>query len=48
MAFCEKLTTPQRPFKAIIIAVARKLLTQINAMVRSGQTWDNKMTPIAA
>ena len=48
MAFREKLTTPQRPFKAIIIAVARKLLTHLNAMIRSGQPWDNKMTPITA
>jgi transposase len=48
IAFREKLTTPQRPFKAIIIAVARKLLTHLNAMIRSGQSWDNKITPIPA
>jgi transposase len=48
MEFREKLTTPQRPFKAIIIAVARKLLTHLNAMIRSGQSWDNKITPIPA
>ena len=48
MEFREKLTTLQRPFKAIIIAVARKLLTHLNAIIRSGQPWDNKMTPIPA
>jgi transposase len=45
IAFRAKLTTAQRPFKAIIIAVARKLLTHLNAMIRSGQPWDNQMTP---
>jgi transposase len=44
-AFREKLSTPDRPFKSIIIAVARKRLTHINAMIRSGQSWNNQMTP---
>ena len=43
--FRTKLTTGDRPFKSIIIAVARKLLTHLNAMIRSGQPRDNQMTP---
>jgi len=42
-AFRAKLSDQQRPFKAIIIAVARKLLTYLNAMIRSGQPWSNQI-----
>jgi transposase len=41
--FRAKLSNQQRPFKAIIIAVARKLLTHLNAMIRSGQPWSNQI-----
>jgi transposase len=42
-AFRAKLSDQQRPFKAIIIAVARKLLTHLNSMIRSGQPWNNQI-----
>ncbi|MFN9014358.1 MAG: IS110 family transposase, partial [Hyphomonadaceae bacterium] len=41
--FRAKHSNPQRPFKAIIIADARKLLTPLNAMIRSGQPWSNQL-----
>jgi transposase len=43
-AFKEKLLAAKKTFKAAIIAVARKLLTHLNAMIASGKTWDNDMT----
>ena len=44
-AFKEKLLANKKPFKLVITAVARKLLTHLNAMIVSGKPWDNKMTP---
>ncbi|MFN9701638.1 MAG: hypothetical protein ACK57H_07165 [Hyphomonadaceae bacterium] len=41
--FRATLSNQQRPFKASIIAVARKRLTHLHAMIRSGQPWSNQI-----
>lgn len=38
-AFRERLLAAGKAKKAALIAVARKLLTILNALARSGQTW---------
>jgi transposase len=44
-AFKEKLLAAKKPYKSVIVAVARKLLTHLNAMITSGKPWNNEMTP---
>jgi transposase len=44
-AYREHLQDQKKSFKVAIIATARKLLTHINAMIRSGQPWNNQITP---
>ena len=38
-AFYERLRARGKPGKVAIVAAMRKLLTILNAMVRSGRTW---------
>lgn len=42
-AFYSRLRTAGKPAKVAIVAIARKLLTIANAMVRDGTPWDVKM-----
>lgn len=42
--FYERLTKAGKPFKVAITACMRKLLTILNAMVKSGQHWNPKTT----
>lgn len=42
-AFADRLRKAGKPHKVIIIAVARKLITIANAMVKSGQKWSAEL-----
>lgn len=42
-AFYERLTAAGKPHKVALIAVARKLLTILNAMLRDHSTWNPKL-----
>lgn len=37
--FADRLRTAGKPHKVVIIAVARKLVTIVNALIKSGQKW---------
>lgn len=41
-AFYERLTATGKPFKLVATACMRKLLTILNAMVKTGQPWQDK------
>lgn len=41
--FYERLSSAGKPFKLAVTACMRKLLTVLNAMVKTGQPWQNKM-----
>lgn len=41
--FYERLSSTGKPFKVAITACMRKLLTVLNAMVKTGQPWHNNM-----
>lgn len=41
-AFADRLRTAGKPHKVVIIAVARKLITIVNALVKSGQKWNSQ------
>lgn len=47
-AFREKLTLAGKPHKVVIIAVAHKLLTVLNAMLKSGTPWNQELACPAA
>jgi transposase len=38
--FCQRLTEAGKPFKVVMAAAARKLLTILNAMLRDDKPWD--------
>lgn len=42
-SFYERLSSAGKPFKVAITACMRKLLTVLNAMVKTGQPWQNTM-----
>lgn len=42
-SFYERLSSAGKPFKVAITACMRKLLTVLNAMVKTGQPWHNNM-----
>jgi len=44
--FYERLTRAGKPFKVAITACMRKLLVILNAMLKHGQVWDPKSTPV--
>lgn len=46
-AFAERLEKAGKPFKVMMIACARKLLTILNAMVRDGTSFKPAQTPVA-
>ncbi|MEW9922496.1 IS110 family transposase, partial [Marimonas sp. MJW-29] len=37
--FADRLRDAGKPHKVIVIAVARKLVTIVNALIKSGQKW---------
>lgn len=39
-AFAERLKAKGKPFKVIVVTCIRKLFTILNALLKSGQTWD--------
>lgn len=39
-AFCERLKAAGKPHKLIIVAVMRKMIVTLNAMVRDGKEWE--------
>ena len=43
-AFYERLIAKGKPFKVAIVACMRKLLVILNAMFKSGQSWQNNVT----
>ena len=45
--FGQKLTAAGKPYKVMIVAVMRKLLTVLNAMVKADQPWTAKLTVAA-
>jgi transposase len=44
-AFAEELKARGKPFKVVIVAVMRKLLVILNAVVRSGEPWKGAAPP---
>lgn len=42
----ERLEAAGKPFKVVMVACMRKLLTILNTMVATGQTWDPKLVPV--
>jgi len=42
--FADRLRADGKPHKVVIIAVARKLVTIVNASCRSGQKWSDQST----
>jgi transposase len=38
--FAERLRTPGKPFKVIVVACMRQLLTILNIMIRENQSWN--------
>jgi transposase len=46
--FRERLTQAGKPHKVVIIAVARKLLTVLNAMIKSNTPWNEKLAASVA
>jgi transposase len=44
-AFYQRLVAAGKPKKLALVACMRKLLTILNAMVRSGQRWTGAHTP---
>lgn len=44
-AFYQRLLTAGKPKKLVLIACARKLLTLLNTMIRTGQQWAIDQTP---
>ena len=42
-AFYQRLVLAGKPKKVAIVACMRKLLTILNAMVRSGTSWDDSL-----
>lgn len=40
--FADRLKTAGRPFKGILVACMRKLLTILNIMIREKQSWNRK------
>ena len=42
-AFYQRLRGAGKPAKVALVAVARKLLTVLNALIRSGSRWDEKL-----
>jgi transposase len=47
-AFAQRLTNAGKPFKVMMVACMRKLLTILNAMVRDGTTFKPAQAPITA
>lgn len=43
-SFYERLTAAGKPFKVAITACMRKLLTVLNAMVKTGEPWQNRLS----
>ena len=41
--FAERLRAKGRPFKVIIVAAMRKLLTILNVMLKENRPWDPKL-----
>ena len=39
-AFSERLKAKGKPFKVVVVACIRKLFTILNALLKTGQTWD--------
>jgi transposase len=46
-AFFERLIAAGKPKKVAIIAVARKLLTILNAIVRDGTPWKGTLAAVS-
>jgi transposase len=42
-AFYQRLIAAGKPKKVALVACMRKLLTILNAMVKSGKHWDNSL-----
>lgn len=42
-AFFERLVAAGKPYKVTLVAVARKLLTILNAMLRGNAAWNPKL-----
>jgi transposase len=42
-AFADRLTQHGKPFKVVLTACMRKLLVIVNALVKTGQTWNPKL-----
>jgi transposase len=47
-AFAQRLTDAGKPFKVMMVACMRKLLTILNAMLRDGTTFKPAQAPVAA
>lgn len=45
--FAERLKRNGKPFKVILTACMRKLLTILNVMVKTGQHWNDRLIPVA-
>ena len=43
IAFYDRLVLAGKPKKIALVACMRKLLTILNAMVRSGKSWDDSL-----
>jgi transposase len=41
--FAERLRTAGKPFKVIVVAAMRKLLTILNVMLKENRPWDPKL-----
>jgi transposase len=41
-AFAGRLSAAGKPFKVVVTACMRKLLVTLNAIVRSGQPWEQR------
>lgn len=46
-AFAQRLKAAGKPFKVIMTACMRKLLTMLNSMVRSNTPWNPEHTPMS-
>ncbi len=45
-AFVARLRAAGKPFKVVVVAVMRKLLTVLNAMVKTGTPWTDKLAEV--
>ncbi len=43
--FAERLKAAGKPFKVVITAVMRKLLTILNVLIRENRPWRNEIIP---